>query len=235
MEDKRKISLCIPTWERIQMTLDSFSEVYDDSRISDIQIVDDSSSDNVFSALKAAAANLPKIHLTRNDKNLDCYLNKKEAISKAQQSFAILLDSDNSISSLYIDKLYEIKDWDAKTAYMPMFAYPTFSYERYSGLTISKENVSTYMDMPLFSTMLNCMNYFVNAAEYIRCFDDSVNPYTADSLYQNYNWFKNGNQMYVVGGMTYFHRIHDQSHYKQNNHKTGLFYNEVEKKIRSLK
>jgi len=79
------------------------------------------------------------------------------------------------------------------------------------------------------------MNYFVNRTQYLRVWDGSVNPYTADSLYQNYNWFKSGNKMFVVPGMTYMHRIHQGSHYILNNHKTGNFYQETEQKLKELK
>ena len=35
------IRICIPTWNRVEMTLNSFKKVYDDARIDTIVIVDD--------------------------------------------------------------------------------------------------------------------------------------------------------------------------------------------------
>jgi len=39
----REICICIPTWNRVEMTLNSFSKVYDDERIKNLIIVDEAS------------------------------------------------------------------------------------------------------------------------------------------------------------------------------------------------
>ncbi|MEY4331490.1 MAG: hypothetical protein RLZZ196_228, partial [Bacteroidota bacterium] len=36
----QQISICIPTWNRVEMTLNSFKKVYNDARIDTIVIVD---------------------------------------------------------------------------------------------------------------------------------------------------------------------------------------------------
>lgn len=235
MEDNRKISLCIPTWQRVDMTIEAFIEVYGDERISEIIIVDDASDLATFHQLKDICDKLDKVKLYRNVSNVDCYRNKKNAISFATNEWCVLLDSDNIIDRSYIDKIYEIEDWDVRTSYMPSFASPTFNYSDYSGLLISRKNVGEYIGMPLFDTMLNCFNFFINKTEYLMCFDPDINPHTADSIYFNYRWFDLGNVMYVVPNMQYYHRIHQQSHYINNNHKTGNLYNETLDLLRWMK
>jgi hypothetical protein len=69
----------------------------------------------------------------------------------------------------------------------------------------------------------------------MKVWQPDIDPHTADSLLQNYNWFNAGNKMLVVPGLTYFHRVHDGSHYKQNVHKTGNLYEELIEKIKELK
>lgn len=231
----RKIGISIPSWNRDEILFESFEKVYDDPRVASITIVDDQSDMNVFVSISEKAKRLPKIKLMRNLINKDCYVNKMNAVSFSEEEWIILLDSDNKIDTSYLDRIYDIPVWDKHTAYMPSYAKPLFSYEAYSGITFSKENIASYIDKPMVSTCLNCMNYFINATEYLRVWQPEINPYTADSILQNYNWFAAGKKMYIVPGCSYEHRVHNESHYKLNNHKTGKLYNEIELKLRSLK
>jgi len=234
MTDNRTISLAIPTWNRNDMLFEAFEKVYDDPRISEIVVIDDCSDLDLFHAVKEKCDKLQKVRLIRNIVNVDCYQNKYRAISFINNDFGILLDSDNSIDKKYIDKLYEIEKWDPRIVYMPSFAMPLFSYEQYAGVTFSKENIAKFIDLPMVSTCLNCMNYFVSKTEYCKVWQSDITPHTADSILQNYNWMVAGNGIFIVPHLSYSHRVHDSSHYKLNNHKTGNLYNEIENKIRKL-
>ena len=233
--DDRKISICIPTFERDEMLLDSFRSVHDDERVSEVVIVDDCSRIEQFNRVAGLLAPFKKVRLFRNAVNKDCYANKMESLFRATNDFCILLDSDNIIDIEYLDKIYEFPEWDAKIAYMPSFARPLFSYVAYEGVTFDKSNIAEYIDKPMVSTCLNCTNYFVNRHEYARVWQDNIVPHTADSILQNYNWLNAGNGIHVVPGLSYYHRVHDGSHYKQNVHKTGRLYAEIEQKIKILK
>lgn len=221
-----QISIAIPTWERVYETLKSFSDVYDDERISEIVIVDDASSLEKFNELKELCDLMPKVKLYRNVTNQDCYRNKMTAISYATNDWCILLDSDNHIDKLYIDKLFEIKEWNNKTIYTPDFAKPTFDFMAYSGLRITKENVSEWIDKPMFETMLNAANYFVNKNEYLAVWDGSIDPVTSDSIYVCYKWLEAGNVIEVVRGLQYEHRVWSGSHYINNVHRTEKGFHE---------
>lgn len=234
MTDERRISLCIPTWNRLELLIDSFINVLYDERISEIVIVDDASDIEIYNQIEKFCDGIPKIKLFRNEVNLDCYRNKREAISKATNEWCILFDSDNIIKTDYIDRLYGIEKWQHKTSYMPSLAFPTFSYKNYSGHYIYPDTVASYLGKPLFDTMLNCMNFFINKDEYLKVWDGNVNPHTADSIYFNYCWFNYGNRMHVVPNLSYYHRIHDGSHYRLNNHLTSGFYETTIEKLRSL-
>jgi hypothetical protein len=118
---------------------------------------------------------------------------------------------------------------------MPSFAAPMFDYKHLAGMIYDKSNVAAFLNEKMFDTMLNCMNYFVNRHQYIKVWQSDINPHTADSILQNYNWFAAGNAMYVVPGLEYFHRVHDGSHYRNNVHKTGNLYNEIIEKLKLLK
>lgn len=231
----RTLSIVIPTWERVEMTIASFFNVVNDERIEKIVIVDDASSDETYLRLKTYCDRLPKVLLYRNETNKDCYRNKATSVSYSPTPFCIILDSDNIIDTDYIDKIFE-QEWDEKTALMPSFAYPHFSYEAYNGVVLDKENAANYIDLPLAETCLNCMNYFVNKHFYMKVWDGSIDPVTSDSLYQNYNWLLNGGKIHIVEGLRYIHTIHENSHYLKNNHRTPTDFREnIMQKIRNFK
>jgi glycosyltransferase involved in cell wall biosynthesis len=230
----RKISLCITTFQRYEYLIDSFHQVLDDDRVSEIILVDDCSDLDIFLKVKDFCDQYPKIKLYRNATNQDCYQNKMIAVSYSSNPWLVLFDSDNVIDKKYLDKIFEIDPWEENTIYQPDFAYPMFSFKDYSGDTITKQNVSGYMSRLMFSTSMNANNNFVNRDEYLKVWDGSRNPNTADSIYFNYCWLNAGNKIKFVDGLEYFHRVHSSSHYKLNNYKTGNFYREVEDKLKQL-
>lgn len=231
----RTISVCCPTWRRFDLTVDAIDHVVDDERISEFIIYDDGSADGSYEKLRDFYNGIDKVKVIDGKDNIDCYFAKRASIGHATNEWAIIFDSDNLLTKDYIDKIFEIEEWDKHTSYMPVFAAPTFNYEAFSGLTISKENVASYMGEKLFDTMLNCFNMFINVEEYKRVWVGGTDPITADSIFFNYCWFAAGNKMYVVPALEYFHRISSDSHYVKNVSRTGNYYNNVVNKILQLK
>ena len=216
----RKISLCIPAYERTDLLLESFAKVLHDPRISEIIIVDDASCQATFDFISKRTSHMFKVKLYSNSENLDCYKNKRQAISYATNDWCILLDSDNVIDTAYLDKIYENKLWNDYTIYTPSFAKPHFDFRHFSGLLVTNKNVCSWIDEPMFETMLNAANFFVNKNEYLRIFDPTVDPVTSDSIYFCSNWLWEGNRIQVVEGLEYFHRVHSGSHYQNNVRRT---------------
>jgi glycosyltransferase involved in cell wall biosynthesis len=233
-QDDRKISICIPTYNRIEMTIESFRQVHDDERVQSILIVDDCSEWPHYERLFEVCEPFHKVKLKQNSENQDCYNNKFIALTNSPTDWAILFDSDNILDKSYLDAIYS-REWEQGTFYLPSWAMPTFDYRAFEGLLITKENVNEHFDKPMFSTMLNTANFFVNKKDYFDAFDPFVNPHTADSIYINYRHLSEGGSLFVVPNLHYKHTIHDGSHYKNNNHLTGNFYQEVENKIKALK
>lgn len=227
------ISLCITSWNRDSLTFDSFRQVLNDDRISEIVIVDDHSDERIYNNLLFMVNGIDKVKLYRNDKNLGCYHNKRKAVELATNEWVILFDSDNTLTTKYLDAIPEV--WVSTNIYQPEFARPHFDFTKFSGSVISAFNVKGYMVQKHFTTMLNAMNFFVNRDEYLRVFDTKKEePWTADSIYFNYLWLKAGNKIYVTPGMQYDHLVHNGSHYKANVHKTGNFFNQVEQMLKNL-
>lgn len=235
MNDQRKVSLCVPTYNRVDMTIRAFSKVINDLRIDEIVIVDDSSDLPIYHDLQKALFEFPKVKLYRNVLNQDCYFNKRTAISFAKNDYCILLDSDNIIDIDYLDKIFEY-EWRDKVIFTPEFALPHFDFRAYSGLTFNRTNISEYIDKPMFEVMCNAANYFVNKMEYLKVFDEKTNPVTSDSIYMVLNWLKNDGSIFVVPGLQYVHTVHKGSHYQNNVNRTPHgFHQNILQELRNMK
>lgn len=234
--DNRTIDIVITSYNRYNETKNSFAKVLDDPRIENIWITDDCSTDNSYQLLQYDFLHNPKVHIFRNETNLDCFRNKHKAMQNARGTWCCLWDSDNGFDKSYIDAIFAIESWNEKTMYIPEFAQPNFPALEWSGLTITKENVSQYADTHLM-TNLNACNLFVNRDEYLRTWDGSVDSGTSDSIWVSYCWLRANNKILVTPNMRYDHAIpKDKSnHYNQHSHKYRMFHDSLMKKIKELK
>lgn len=236
------ITIAITTYNRTTLLFESFAQVINDDRVTEIVISDDNSRDEVYQAVAKYCKDHIKITLYRNDVNLDCYKNKRQAISLSSNEWVILLDSDNKISKEYIDRVESliVSGLNPRTIYQPEFARPHFNFEKYSGINITKNNVGKLISDETFQTMLNAANYLVNRDEYLKVWDRTVDPVTSDSIFQAYNWLKSGNSIYVVPGLNYYHRVNnhngeEQSHYVSNIRNTPHgFHHSIVSKLKEM-
>ena len=230
-----KISVCIPTFKRTNLLYESFMQVINDDRVGEIVIVDDASPAHIYAELEGFFKGNPKVKLYRNEVNLDCHMNKMEVVSKASHEYVILFDSDNVLETDYIDKIYA-NTWSPERILQPSFAKPHFDFRKFNSLLANRKNVAKYAHDSTFTTMLNACNFFVNRDRYLEVWDGSVDPVTSDSIYFNYKWLEAGNSIYVTPGLEYEHRIHDGSHYQQNNKRTPQgFHNDILTKLKKLR
>lgn len=230
----RKIGICIPTYNRADLTIEAFAQVHDDPRIKSILINDDASELPEYERLQRNLEPFEKAKLCRNLFNVDCNANKMRSMWLSGCEYNVLLDSDNIINKDYLDRVFEY-EWNPDIILTPDFAAPHFDFRAFSGLLISKENVAEYIDKPHFETCLNACNYFVNRDSYLEVFDKSVDPVTSDSIFQCYNWLKAGKKIQITKGLTYFHRVH-RGHYQENLARTAPGFHEgILQKLRELK
>lgn len=229
------ISICIPTWNRFDFVIQSFEQVLHDDRVSEIILVDDASTDDSYEKLKWFFRHEPKVKLFQNSFNLDCYYNKKRAVELATNEWCCLWDSDNIFSPDYLDVIFDYS-WDENTIHTPDFAMVHFDFRAYSGLMITRNNVAEYIDKPMFETMCNACNLFVNRNSYLQVWDNSLNPITSDSIYFVYKWLESGKQIFVTPALQYVHRVHSESHYQNNTSRMpqGLHAN-ILQQLRELK
>lgn len=233
---QRKISICIPTWNRYEMTIKAIEQVLYDKRIAEIVIVDDCSTNGDGQRLLEWSANKKGlVTVYKNDTNIDCYRNKHQAISKATGDWCILFDSDNILTTEYINILYSIPEWDIYTIYQPVYSRPHFDFRNYAGLTLTKMNVSQFTNTNIM-TALNAMNFFINREQYLKVWDGSIDPVTSDSIYFNYCWLSAGNKIYMTPQLEYDHIVHSGSHYQNNINRTAKgFHEDIINKLKQLR
>lgn len=234
------ISLCLTNFNRYELLINSFIDLVDDDRVSEVVISDDHSDPAIYKLVEDRVKEWPKVKLFRNAVNLDCYRNKREAVSKATNEWVILADSDNVFTKEFVNVLYS-HEWPKKEILQPCFARPHFNFSKYEIHGIFSKNVAQYMNDPTFQTMLNACNYFVNRDEYLKVWDGSVNPVTSDSIFMAYNWLKAGNSIYVVPGLEYEHRVdnhgkEERSHYAKNVRSTPRgFHEDIINKLKAMR
>jgi hypothetical protein len=236
---ERRISLCIPhysgpNYDRVGMLLQSFEHVINDPRISEVIVNDDRSEDQSHEQTAALLKGFPKVKLFRNEQNLGPYRNRRMAIERAASPWVIALDNDNAIGPDFLDKIFG-QEWRQDSILAPDFAKPIFDFRRFDGLVVTKSNVASCVkETELFLAFINDGNYFVNRQRYLDAWDGTVDPGTSDSEYFNYCWLAAGNQIKVVAGLEYFHRVHPQSYYRQNQDRAGDYHRMVQDKIAAL-
>lgn len=210
-----KISLCITTYNRYELTLKSFEKVLNDERITEIIIVDDCSTDGSYRKLQEAVKDFSKVRLYQNDFNVGMSLNKAKAIGLAENDWAIIFDSDNSMDSSFIDAIYSHM-WDEKTIFCPSFSKPHFDFRAFSGKTYSRKNIKELINNSQGEVAANTCNYFVNRNEYLKVYEHNKLMKGTDTIWFNYKWLESGNQLYITPGMEYEHRVWAGSGFMQH-------------------
>jgi glycosyltransferase involved in cell wall biosynthesis len=239
MTNHRTISLCLTHWNNTELLLEAVRQVFFDKRISEIVISDDFSEVPNFEILCKQHEVYKHCKVYRNDHNLGCYANKAMAIGHATNDYCIILDADNIIDRSYIDAIYAC-EWRPDTILQPEYAKPAFNFLQWSGMTITRANVAEIFTTSndqhkQFDCLLNAMNYFVHRQSYLEVWQDCPEPYAADTILQNYNWFKSGRQMFVTPGMQYYHRLHPGSHFLAHEKKSRELHKEMADKIKELR
>lgn len=226
-----KLSLCVTTYNRYQLTIDSIAKVIDDPRISDIVILDDCSTDGSGELLRKRFIDNPKITVLFQVVNKGMSQNKHDAIKHAKNEWAIIFDSDNVIDKTYLDAFEtyitdnrgvpNLSAVDKEFIFCPSFAKPDFDYRAFAqgapthGIYNAKDAARCIIDSR-FNCLLNTCNYIVNRDFYLATYKYNPEHIASDTIWHNYNHLKAGGKLTVVPGMQYFHRVHDDSGFKKN-------------------
>lgn len=216
------------------MTIESFSQVLEDNRISEVVILDDHSSWDTWQKLLEAMPKHEKIQVYSTPENIGMSENKKRVIDLAKESWAIIFDSDNVIDSSYLDALeiYYNQGLDSNCIYCPSFAKPNFDYSSMQGEKYDKSNLP--WNKKNFDQLLNTANYVVHRETYLNTWKKNKEVGEADSIWHMHNHLQAGGTFFVVPYMEYFHRVHEDSGWMKNRKKNVEKFREIKTLISQL-
>jgi glycosyltransferase involved in cell wall biosynthesis len=227
-----KLSLCITTYNRFELLKESYTQVIDDPRISEIIIVDDCSTEpGIKEKVNSLAGG--KVKVLHQVQNLGMSRNKADAISYASNDWVIIFDSDNVITTDYLDAIPVYLSRD--TIYCPSFAKPEFDFRFHEGNFYNLKNVATAIKMDTYNVAMNCCNYLVHRDTYLQTYQYNEKHIASDTIWHAYNHLNAGGSFYIVPGMEYFHRVHKGSGFLQGVDHNMRMQAEVRKMIMELK
>jgi glycosyltransferase involved in cell wall biosynthesis len=226
----RRISVCVPNYQRHDILLESFRQVLDDDRVSEVVIMDDCSPN--FDQVRSAVDSIghAKVRLFHGETNLGTFHNKARAVSKCKEEFCVLVDSDNIISKEYLDVIYSL-DWRHDQVVCPeelihhrqnMWG-ETGVFISYSDLAGRSINLATCKSelTDRMMVMMNTGNFFVPVRGYLDAFKDNGLDRSVDITdvgFFNYLFLRrrSENHLFVCKGLKYIHRVHGGSFYMNN-------------------
>lgn len=198
-----KLSLCLTHLNRTNLLKDCYPDVL--NLVNEVVIQDDKSNPFEQALLADHFAN-SKTRIFYNSVNIGMSRNKAEAISNANNEWCIIFDSDNVIGPEYINAIPT--KLDKRTIYVPDFAEPEFDYRKYTGISITRENIHRFIKDREFECLMNTCNYLCHRDEYLKVYRYNKDMKGTDSIWMFYLWLQAGNRFEVVPNMRYFHRIH---------------------------
>lgn len=229
------ISLAITTYNRYELTIESFKNVLSCDFIDEIIIVDDHSDQEIYDKLKNFCDGIPKIKLHRNAFRYGMAGNKRKAINLAKNAYVCIFDSDNEMGPDYFEALFKTSyAMGEKVICIPEKAEPNFIFTKYRGRFINSSNVKDNMGDEMFRCLLNCCNYVVPGASYMDVYEYDKTIKATDTIRFNYLWLKKGNAFFVVPGMFYRHLVHAGSGFLEDVNYNMAKAKEYEQKIMEL-
>lgn len=236
------LSLAITTFNRFDLTIESFAQVIDDPRIDDIVVLDDASTDGSYEKLCKYYRNIPKIRVLRQAQNRGMSMNKRDAIGYAKNEWVIIFDSDNIIGTDYLNAFYNYLGNGTpieQNIFCPDFAKPDFDYTKYSnngtGGKYTAKEASSLINQDSFNCLMNTCNYIVHREKYLKTYQYNPTHVASDTVWHNYNHLKSGGNFHIVPGMHYYHRIHKGSGFLQGVDHNMRMQAQVRKMIMELK
>lgn len=234
------LSLCITTFNRYDLLKESYAQVIDDPRISEIIIVDDCSTEpGIKEKVNGLAGG--KVKVFHQVENRGMSRNKADTISYALNEWAIIFDSDNIIGTDYLDAFYEYLSNGKpieQNIFCPDFAKPDFNYTKFAnngtGGKYDIKNAAFHIGDDSFNCLMNTANYIANRDFYLKTYQYNPSHIASDTIWHNYNHLRAGGNFHVVPGMQYIHRVHKGSGFLQGVDHNMRMQAEVRKMIMAL-
>jgi glycosyltransferase involved in cell wall biosynthesis len=230
-----KLSLAITTYNRYDLLKESYAQLIDDPRISEIIIVDDCSTDpGIKEKVNSLAGG--KVKVFHQLENRGMSMNKRDAIAYASNPWVVIFDSDNVIKRDYLDAFWKDRlqhEWafdvdnswpelnnetmhPKSVIFCPSWAKPEFDFRKYEMDQFGAKEAAKEIKNDSFNLCMNCCNCIVNRDFYLKTYQYNEKHIASDTIWHAYNHLKAGGSFYIVPDMHYFHRVHKGSGFMQD-------------------
>jgi len=186
--------------------------------VEEIVIVDDGSEPSEFAALQRTVAAIDptgRIKIHRREQNLGALRTKLECVERASCDWVLVLDSDNTAFTGYLDTLASQRELKPDTFYCASWAFPLFPFHELGGQAIDFETAAELTSTKVLRRVfiINDGNYLVHRDSYVRSVTaiGKVASDVADVMLVNYHWLSQGGFLQILPATSYYHRVHKGS------------------------
>ncbi len=190
--------------------------------VSEVVIVDDGSRESEYEALREQVGLIDqagKVSIHRRVENRGALLTKLECVEKCSSDWVLILDSDNTAFTGYLDRLEALVPSDPSVIHCAAWAYPYFPFNELTGMTLDFEKSSELLRSGVLKRnyLLNDGNYLVNRRKYSEVLSiiGKLPSDVVDVLVVNYLWLSKGGKLEVIPGTKYMHRVDPSSFWSQ--------------------
>jgi len=227
------LSLCIPTmnrWSFLEVNLPKYLEI---PYIHEIVISDETGED---AAKIRERFTDPKIKIFVNAERLGAFRNKEEAVRRATNEWAALIDSDNFAPLSYFEawiSYIQTHPMAPSIVYAPSRTIPInghngFDYRDFIPCALTKQTYGTLKDHRMMECLINTGNYIVHRQFYL----DSSDPAYAHFFTTVNAWeaklrtwllLNKGGTYVFPANLEYYHSVHDGSLYLNTASEVGRY------------
>jgi len=222
VETGLRFSVGIPHYNRGKLIYRPLFNLLNHPAVDEVVIVDDGSRVEEYQSLKDFVDSLDcgnRVKIFRREENRGALLTKLECVERSSSEWVLVLDSDNTAFSSYLDALGGIRNPDPQIFYCASWAWPWFPFE---GLGLEqidfKRAEMLCRDGRLRKFyIINDGNYLVHRKSYSETVSriGQISSDVVDVMVVNYLWLSLGGKLEMVPGRSYFHRVDASSFYKR--------------------
>ena len=176
--------------------------------------MDDGSDPSEFAALERTVAEADpsgRVKIHRREQNLGALRTKLECVERVTCDWVLILDSDNTAFTRYLDVLARLGNLEESTFYCAGWAFPHFPFHPLHGMRLDFQKACALTasgDLRRYY-IINDGNYLVHRESYIRSVKalGTIASDVADVMVVNYHWLSQGGTLQILPGTSYFHRV----------------------------
>lgn len=209
-----RFSVGIPHYNRGARIFRPLCNLLSHPAVAEVVIVDDGSSVAEYSALTECVRKIDisgRVKIHRREENRGALLTKLECAELSASEWVLILDSDNTAFTHFLDALAALEAPSPDTFYCAGWAFPHFPFHEFAGLKIGFDMAA---DLTVSGALrriyiINDGNYLVHRDSYTRSVRQMgrVASDVADVMVVNYHWLSQGGCLRVLPGTSYFHRV----------------------------